>query len=118
MRVRLYSLLEGSHLLDFVDLATPLLVNGPALVSLQPKLLGQAFLLLLHILDLFRQLFDFFVCFFTLFTLESIDSLEEAVGVLNFVLDEGPKLLEKGAQVLRFLLGLLELLIKEFFAVS
>ena len=56
--------------------------------------------MLLQILDLFRQLFDFLVGFFPLFTLESIDSLEEAVGVLDLVLDEGPQLLEKGAQVL------------------
>ena len=94
MSVGLNSLLEGSHLLDFNKLASPLLINYIALITLQLEFLGQPPFNLSQVLDLFLKLLNLLIGLLCLLTLESIDSFEQAVRVFDLMLDQGPQLLE------------------------
>ena len=94
MSVGLNGLLEGPHLLDFNELPTPLLVNYIALITLKLKLFGQPPLNLSQVLHFFLKLLDLLVGLLRLLALESIDSFEQAVRVFDFMLDQGPQLLE------------------------
>ena len=117
MRVGLHGLLEGSHLLNLEELPAPLRVYYFLLLALDAELFLKFSLLLLQVFDLLFQLFDFFIGGLALFTLKPVDCFEETVRIFNFVLNQRPQLLEKGAQVFRLFLSFLELLIKELLAV-
>ena len=51
MSIGLHRLLEGTHLLNFEHLATPLIFNGYSLLALKAQLLTQATLLLLELFN-------------------------------------------------------------------
>ena len=112
MSVGLHRLLEGPHFLYLNKLTAPLLINGISLISFQPKFFRHAPLSLFEIFNFFLKLLDLFVSLFSLLTLESIDSFQEAIWIFDFMLDQRPQLLEKSTQILRLFLSLLEFLIK------
>ena len=118
MRVSLNCLLEGSHLLNFEHLSSPLLIDGPSLIAFNPELVRKSLLLLLQSLDFFLQLLYFLVRLLTLFTLEPVHCFEQAIRVFHFVLDKWPQLLEESTQIFRLFLGLLELLVEQLFTVA
>lgn len=76
MRIGLNCLLEGSHLLNLNQLATPLLIDSVPLISLQLEFLGQSPLNLPQMLDFFLELLDLLIRLLILLTLESIDCFE------------------------------------------
>ena len=118
MRVRLDSLLECPHFLNFHQLSAPLLVNSAALISLNLQFIQESFFLLFELLDFFLELLNFLISLFSLFTLESIDCLQKAVWIFHFMLDKRPQLFEESTQVFRFFLGLLQFLIEKLLAVT
>ena len=68
--------------------------------------------MIFQILNFLLQLLDFLERLFILFALESIHGLQKPVWVLDFVFDQRPQLLEKSAEIFRFLLRLLQLLVE------
>ena len=108
MGISLHSLLECSHFLDSHELSPPLGISQLSLLPLNLQLFHQLRLLLLQVVNFCLHLFYLLIVLWisrnSLPILQSIDRLQQAMRILDFVLDQWPQLLEKRTQILRFLL--------------